>query len=249
MKSFLLNGFEDFITGSGIWILVGCLAFALLVSVLFLILNIEKEKKMREKNSTPIILTKEEAPKAERIQPVEVKVSKVEEEKAEEKVEEPKEETKVEEEKPAKKAPAKKSAAKTATKKATEENKEVEPKTTAKKTTTQKATEGNKEVEPKTTAKKTTTKKVAEEKKEVEPKATKKAAPKKEEKEVVKEEPAQEGGNYDISYDAEAKQWVVKRESNARATKRTKTKQQAIDYAKPLAEKHEVKLIVHTKKD
>ncbi len=228
MKSFLLNGFEDFITGSGIWILVGCLAFALLVSVLFLILNIEKEKKMREKNSTPIILTKEEAPKAERIQPVEVKVSKVEEEKAEEKVEEPKEETKVEEEKPAKKAPAKNSAAKTVTKK---------------------ATEGNKEVEPKTTAKKTTTKKVAEEKKEVEPKATKKAAPKKEEKEVVKEEPAQEGGNYDISYDAEAKQWVVKRESNARATKRTKTKQQAIDYAKPLAEKHEVKLIVHTKKD
>ncbi|MCI5797131.1 MAG: DUF2188 domain-containing protein [Firmicutes bacterium] len=224
MKSFLLNGFEDFITGSGIWILVGCLAFALLVSVLFLILNIEKEKKMREKNSTPIILTKEEAPKAERIQPVEVKVSKVEEEK----VEEPKEETKVEEEKPAKKAPAKKSAAKTATKKATEENKEVEPKTTAKKTTT---------------------KKVAEEKKEVEPKATKKAAPKKEEKEVVKEEPAQEGGNYDISYDAESKQWVVKRESNARATKRTKTKQQAIDYAKPLAEKYEVKLIVHTKKD
>ena len=228
MKSFLLNGFEDFITGSGIWILVGCLAFALLVSVLFLILNIEKEKKMREKNSTPIILTKEEAPKAERIQPVEVKVSKVEEEKAEEKVEEPKEETKVEEEKPAKKAPAKKSAAKTATKKATEENKEGEPKTTAKKTTT---------------------KKVAEEKKEVEPKATKKAAPKKEEKEVVKEEPAQEGGNYDISYDAEAKQWVVKRESNARATKRTKTKQEAIDYAKPLAEKQEVKLIVHTKKD
>lgn len=228
MKSFLLNGFEDFITGSGIWILVGCLAFALLVSVLFLILNIEKEKKMREKNSTPIILTKEEAPKAERIQPVEVKVSKVEEEKVEEKVEEPKEETKVEEEKPAKKAPAKKSAAKTATKKATEENKEVEPKTTAKKTTT---------------------KKVAEENKEVEPKATKKAAPKKEEKEVVKEEPAQEGGNYDISYDAESKQWVVKRESNARATKRTKTKQQAIDYAKPLAEKHEVKLIVHTKKD
>lgn len=228
MKSFLLNGFEDFITGSGIWILVGCLAFALLVSVLFLILNIEKEKKMREKNSTPIILTKEEAPKAERIQPVEVKVSKVEEEKAEEKVEEPKEETKVEEEKPVKKAPAKKSAAKTATKKATEENKEVEPKATAKKTTT---------------------KKVAEEKKEVEPKETKKAAPKKEEKEVVKEEPAQEGGNYDISYDAESKQWVVKRESNARATKRTKTKQQAIDYAKPLAEKHEVKLIVHTKKD
>lgn len=224
MKSFLLNGFEDFITGSGIWILVGCLAFALLVSVLFLILNIEKEKKMREKNSTPIILTKEEAPKAERIQPVEVKVSKVEEEKVEEKVEEPKEEAKVEEEKPVKKAPAKKPA-------------------------TQKATEENKEVEPKATAKKTTTKKVAEEKKEVEPKETKKAAPKKEEKEVVKEEPAQEGGNYDISYDAESKQWVVKRESNARATKRTKTKQEAIDYAKPLAEKYEVKLIIHTKKD
>ena len=51
MKRFLLeDGFMDFITGNGIWILVGCLAFALLVSVLFLVLNIEKEKKARANN-------------------------------------------------------------------------------------------------------------------------------------------------------------------------------------------------------
>ena len=65
----------------------------------------------------------------------------------------------------------------------------------------------------------------------------------------MKEELPEESGDYEISYDAEAKQWVVKRETNARATKRTKTKQEAIDYAKPLAEKYEVKLVIHTKKD
>lgn len=226
MKSFLLNGFEDFITGSGIWILVGCLAFALLVAVLFLILNIEKEKKMQQHKSTPIVLTtEEEKPKAERIQPVEVKVSKVEEEKVEEvKVEEPK---KVETTKtaPKKAAPKKEKVEK----EANTENEEKVEKETSKKAAVKK------ETEKKTTAKKETTKKSTS--KKVEP------------KEEVKEELPEESGNYEISYDAESKQWVVKRETNARATKRTKTKQQAIDYAKPLAEKHEVKLVIHTKKD
>lgn len=231
MKSFLLNGFEDFITGSGIWILVGCLAFALLVAVLFLILNIEKEKKMQQHKSTPIVLTtEEEKPKAERIQPVEVKVSKVEEEKVEEdKVEEPK---KVETTKTApKKAPAKKAAPKKekVVKEANTENEEKVEKEAPKKAVVKK------ETEKKTTAKKETTKKSTS--KKVEP------------KEEIKEELPEESGNYEISYDAESKQWVVKRETNARATKRTKTKQQAIDYAKPLAEKHEVKLVIHTKKD
>ena len=163
MKRFLLeDGFMDFITGNGIWILVGCLAFALLVSVLFLVLNIEKEKKARANNAAKKVV-KEETPK-ERVKPVEVNIAKKEDEVA--KVEEP--------------------------------------------------------------------------------------AAQEEKVEEVVEEPASEGeeaGNYEINYDAENKQWVVRRENSLRATKRTKTKQEAIDFAKPLADKHEVKLIVHTKKD
>ena len=163
MKRFLLeDGFMDFITGNGIWILVGCLAFALLVSVLFLVLNIEKEKKARANNPAKKVV-KEEAPK-ERVKPVEVNIAKKEEAVVEEKTEPVKEEPVVEE----------------------------------------------------------------------------------------KEEPAaevEESGNYEINYDAANKQWVIRRENSLRATKRTRTKQEAIDYAKPLADKHEVKLIIHTKKD
>ena len=73
-----------------------------------------------------------------------------------------------------------------------------------------------------------------------------KAEPVEDVEEPVKEE---ESGNYEIRYDADAKEWVVRRENSLRATKRTRTKQEAIDFAKPLAEKHEVKLIVHTKND
>lgn len=163
MKRFLLeDGFMDFITGNGIWILVGCLAFALLVSVLFLVLNIEKEKKARANNPAKKVV-KEEAPK-ERVKPVEVNIAKKEEAVVEEKTEPVKAEPVVEE----------------------------------------------------------------------------------------KEEPAaevEESGNYEINYDAANKQWVIRRENSLRATKRTRTKQEAIDYAKPLADKHEVKLIIHTKKD
>ena len=164
MKSLLLaSGFEEFITGNGIWILVGCLAFALLVSVLFLVLNIEKEKKARLNNPARVI--KEEKPK-ERVKAVEVNIPS-----KEEKVEELVVEEKVEEAK---------------------------------------------------------------------------AEPVEDVEEPVKEE---ESGNYEIRYDADAKEWVVRRENSLRATKRTRTKQEAIDFAKPLAEKHEVKLIVHTKND
>ena len=163
MKRFLLeDGFMDFITGNGIWILVGCLAFALLVSVLFLVLNIEKEKKARANNPAKKVV-KEEVPK-ERVKPVEVNIAKKEEAVVEEKAEPVKAEPVVEE----------------------------------------------------------------------------------------KEEPAaevEESGNYEINYDAANKQWVIRRENSLRATKRTRTKQEAIDYAKPLADKHEVKLIIHTKKD
>ena len=55
MKDLLLNAFEDFITGNGIWILIGCLAFALIVSIIFLCLNIKKEKKLQENNKQELI--------------------------------------------------------------------------------------------------------------------------------------------------------------------------------------------------
>lgn len=165
MKDLLLNAFEDFITGNGIWILIGCLAFALIVSIIFLCLNIKKEKKLQENNKQELIAKLAEQYIAEET-----------------------------------KEPAKKSAAK----------KPAEKKEPAKK-----------------------------------PAAKKPAAKKEPAKEEVKEEA--EGGDYDISFDAEAKQWVVKRTNLSRAAKRTKTKQEAIDYAKPLADKNGVKLIVHTK--
>lgn len=212
---FLLSTFEDFITGSGIWILVGCLAFALLVSILFLILNVEKEKKMRESNTTPLYIKREEKVEKERIQPVEVKTS---EEKSEPvATEEAETKTKAKTTKPATKSQTK--APTKATKPAT-------------KTTADKKTEEKPKSKP-VEVKKAETKAPA-----------KKATPAK-----VDEEVAEESGNYDISYDAQTGEWVVKRENNSRATKRTKTKQEAIDYAKPLAEKNQVKLIIHTKKD
>lgn len=216
---FLLSTFEDFITGSGIWILVGCLAFALLVSILFLILNVEKEKKMRESNTTPLYIKREEKVEKERIQPVEVKTSEekvVVEEKSEPATEEAETKTKAKTTKPATKSQTK--APTKATKPAT-------------KTTADKKTEEKPKSKPV-------------EAKKVETKTPAKTTPAK-----VVEEVVEESGNYDISFDAQTGEWVVKRENNSRATKRTKTKQEAIDYAKPLAEKNQVKLIIHTKKD
>ena len=181
MKNFLLNAFEDFITGNGIWILVGCLAFALIVSVVFLYLNIQKEKKEAEKNKKALIerLAEQYAKKQAEKLAVEKQAEKQEEVKAEKVV------------------------------------------TTKRKTTTKKSE--NKEA--------STTKKAKTIEKKVEQKVEENA----------------ESGDYEISYDEEAKEWVVKRTNLTRATKRTRTKQQAIEYAKPLAEKNGVKLIVHTK--
>jgi uncharacterized membrane protein YhiD involved in acid resistance len=44
--NFLGTSFEEFISGNGIWILIGCLVVAFVVSVIFLILNIVKAKKI-----------------------------------------------------------------------------------------------------------------------------------------------------------------------------------------------------------
>lgn len=243
MKSLLLaSGFEEFITGNGIWILVGCLAAALLVSVVFLILNIEKEKKLKEKQNAAVLaainaqksevaekaVVAEEAEEAEVAEKAEVK---------EEKVEEPKKEA------PAK-APAKKAPAKAPAKKAP-----------AKKAPAKAAVVAEEKVEEKPAAKPVAKKapaKKVEEKQEV--KAEKPVAKKAPAKKVEKvEEPVaeenDEKANYEIVYDAENREWRIRKEGSVRAIKITKTKQEAIDYAKPLADKNEVKLIVHTKND
>ena len=91
MNNFLLNGFEDFITGSGIWILVGCLAFALLVAVVFLILNIRKEKQQQTKVG-PL-------PEDKPAEKKETKTEQVKEEETEEVKEEVKQEPKAQEKK------------------------------------------------------------------------------------------------------------------------------------------------------
>jgi hypothetical protein len=48
MDFILSNGFENFMSGNGIWIVIGCLGFAFLVSIVFLILNIQKEKRAKQ---------------------------------------------------------------------------------------------------------------------------------------------------------------------------------------------------------
>ena len=183
MKDLLLT-FEDFITGIGIWILVGCLGFCLIISLIFLILNLQKEKKEKEKENRQFAES----------------IAMVQKQEAENK----KEKAPVE-----KKEPAKKPAAKKVEK---VEEKPVEKKEPAKKPAAKK--------EP-----------------------AKKPAAKKAEEKPAAEAPA----NYEVVFDADTKEWVVRKENSTRATKRTKTKQQAIDYAKPLADKNGTKLIVHNK--
>lgn len=218
MKSLLLS-FEDFIMGSGIWILVGCLAFCLLISIVFLILNIKKEKENLEKGRNTVVAPQVQAkPEVKEEPKEEIKDEPV---KAEAEVKaEVKETKKVPAKAPAKKAPVKKEVK--------EETKQEE----------------SKKSPAKTAEKKAETKKVSAKK-----------APVKQETKTVKKvskpaEPVEEeSGNYDISYDFNSSEWVVKRENSLRATKRTKTKQEAIDFAKPLAEKNEVKLIIHNKNE
>lgn len=132
-RNLLNSGFEDFLNGSGVWIVVGVLAATFVVSMVFLILNILKDKKAaKEAAEKQEGQAKEEEPKQEEIKEVKaedleekpkkkrkVKKDDKQEEKTEEeqenpvkeeKVEEPKEEVK--EEKPKAKKQPKKAAAK-----------------------------------------------------------------------------------------------------------------------------------------
>lgn len=72
------NGFEEFINGNGIWIIIGCLGLAFIVSIIFLFLNIIRARKIMkaeaEENKTDTITSKNdvifEKLKSEKKQPV-----------------------------------------------------------------------------------------------------------------------------------------------------------------------------------
>lgn len=46
MEFIAANGFEEFINGNGIWIIIGCLGLAFIVSIVFLFLNIIRARKI-----------------------------------------------------------------------------------------------------------------------------------------------------------------------------------------------------------
>lgn len=75
MKFIGANEFENFISGYGIWIIIGCLGVAFIVSVIFLFLNVNKVKKARLENSTPakpepVLANIESKKEIEKIEPV-----------------------------------------------------------------------------------------------------------------------------------------------------------------------------------
>ena len=91
-------------------------------------------------------------------------------------------------------------------------------------------------------------------KKQVKEEKTKKEEPKEEEnkkevKEEIKEEPKEKHTKqrYIVTYDKEAKQWVVKKTDSQRASRRCKTKAEALEIAERLSESQELSLTVKKK--
>ncbi len=91
----------------------------------------------------------------------------------------------------------------------------------------------------------------AKEPKEITKEETAEEKPEEKPEETVEEKPAKEeekkAGIYMISYDKEKKDWVVKRRGSKRATKRTKTKKEALDLVKSLTESQDVGYVVKKK--
>lgn len=48
MKFIGANGFNDFLSGYGLWVIIGCLGLSFVVALIFLFLNIIKAKKAKE---------------------------------------------------------------------------------------------------------------------------------------------------------------------------------------------------------
>lgn len=104
-----LASFDEFMTGDGIWIVVGVLALALVVTVVFLILNIVKAKKQKALEEAEKV--EEQLGKEEKVGNVKEEPLKEEEQKEEVK-EEPKEEAEAETKKTSEKPKKKASSAK-----------------------------------------------------------------------------------------------------------------------------------------
>lgn len=238
-KNLLNSGFEDFLNGSGVWIVVGVLAATFVVSMVFLILNILKDKKAAQKEAEA---------KAE-----EVKALNSEEEKEEPSKQEEIKEVQVEEteEKPKRKRKAKQEVEVSEEKEAEVKNEAKEEKTEEVKEEKPKAKRATKKVskeepleeerkeeaaEEKPKAKKTTKKPAKEEQVEEEKPVDEKEV-KKEEKKIT----------YGVTYDKEKREWVVKKTGSTRASKRCSTKAEALEVAERLSEANGASLRVHKK--
>lgn len=167
-----LASFDEFMSGNGIWIVIGVLIAALVVTTIFLVLNIVSAKKQSNKVKT-------------------------EENNAENKEENNKnlKETN-------------NSASENTNKDKQKENKEEKIKS-----------------EPKETNQETNEEKISNETKE-----------NKVQKNI-----------YGITYDKTKREWVVKKTGSARASKRFKTKAEALEYAEKLSENNGASLRVHKK--
>lgn len=124
-----LASFDEFMTGNGIWIVVGVLALSLVVTVVFLILNIVKAKKQKALEEAEKV--EEQPGKEEKVGNVkeeplkeEEQKEEVKEEPKEEQKEEPEAETKKTSEKPKKKASSAKNSKPAEAEKAQKEHSE-----------------------------------------------------------------------------------------------------------------------------
>lgn len=71
---------------------------------------------------------------------------------------------------------------------------------------------------------------------------TKKEEPSKSESKEKPED--KKKGAYSVSYDKDSKEWIVKRRGSERASKRTKTKKEALEVAQRLSDNNEVGFVV-----
>ena len=133
-----------------------------------------------------------------------------------------------------------------------QDNKEEQPKKQEEKPVEEKV---EKETKPKTTKKSTkepvakketkATKPVKEDKKQEEKVEEVKEEEKQETEEVKAEKQSRQ--KYMVIYDKDKKDWIVKKTDSARASKRCKTKAEALEVAKSLSEKQDLSLTVKKK--
>lgn len=217
-KNLLNSGFEDFLNGSGVWIVVGVLAATFVVSMVFLVLNILKDKKAAKEAAEKEAGQKQEEPAQEEIK--EIKAEDLEEKpKKKRKTKKESNEVKQEETKTVEEPEAEKKQENPVEEKVAEDEKAEKPK------------EKKKLKQPKE-------KPVAEEKQEEQAKEESEEEP-----EIKKDKKV----TYGVTYDKENHQWVVKKSGSSRASKRCATKAEALEVAEKLSEASGANLRVHKK--